>query len=150
VAKKTTNSTPKKRGRPPLGWKAVFLEALRNTPVVRVACHKASVDRATAYNHKAKDAAFSDAWEEAIQDALDLCELEVHRRAAQGIEKPIYYQGVRIDTLKEYSDNLLMFFLKGYRPERFRDNFDFGKLIEAMRGQSVGEPQPGPGRKGRA
>lgn len=150
MAKKSTNWTPKKRGRPPQGWQDTFLEALRNVPVILLACHKAGVSRASAYVHKAKDSAFSDAWEEAMQDGVDRAELEVHRRAVQGNEEPVHYQGVKVDGVKRYSDNLLMFWLKAHRPEKYRDNFDFGKLIEAMRGTNVGEPQPGPGRKGRA
>ena len=40
-----------------------------------------------------------------------------------GIEKPIYYKGERVDTVREYSDNLLMFRTKKLRPE-YRDNYD--------------------------
>ncbi len=47
---------------------------------------------------------------------------EAHRRGIDGIDKPIYYKGVRVDTIKEYSDNLLMFIAKKRDPS-YRDNY---------------------------
>ena len=38
------------------------------------------------------------------QEVLDA---EIDRRAVEGIDKPIYYKGEKVDTVKEYSDNLL-------------------------------------------
>ena len=36
--------------------------------------------------------------------------------------KPVYYRGEIVGTVKEYSDTLLMFLMKGWMPEEFRDN----------------------------
>ncbi len=52
--------------------------------------------------------------------ALDLAESEVFRRGIAGYEKYLSYKGKKGDVVREYSDVLAMFFLKGYR-SHFRD-----------------------------
>jgi hypothetical protein len=54
---------------------------------------------------------------------------EVYRRAFNGIDKPLVYQGqiskdeyCETVTVKEYSDLLAIFALKGLFPEKYRDN----------------------------
>ena len=54
------------------------------------------------------------------QETLDA---EIDRRAVEGIDKPIYYKREKVDTIKEYSDNLLMFRRKKLDPT-YRDNYD--------------------------
>ena len=44
-----------------------------------------------------------------------------HRRAHDGVDKPIVYQGVVTDTYKEYSDSLLQMLMKGYKKEKYAD-----------------------------
>lgn len=46
---------------------------------------------------------------------------EAWRRAADGIDDPVYYHGVRVDTVKKFSDILLMFLIKQQDPS-FREN----------------------------
>ena len=58
----------------------------------------------------------------AEQVYVEKLEAEADRRGIEGIEKPIYYKGERVDTVQEYSDNLLMFRTKKLRPE-YRDNY---------------------------
>ena len=53
------------------------------------------------------------------QETLDA---EIDRRGVDGIDKPVYYKGERVDTVKEYSDNLLMFRRKKLDPT-YRDNY---------------------------
>ena len=58
----------------------------------------------------------------AIQVYEDMLDAEIDRRAVEGIDKPIYYKGEKVDTVKEYSDNLLMFRRKKLDPS-YRDNY---------------------------
>ena len=65
----------------------------------------------------------------AAQVALGYAEMEVRRRAIEGVDKPIVYKGqITKDsdgapvTIKEYSDNLLMFLTKKLDPT-YRDNY---------------------------
>ena len=43
------------------------------------------------------------------------------RRAYLGVEKPVTVAGKR-EVIREYSDTLLIFLLKGARPQKYRDN----------------------------
>jgi len=52
----------------------------------------------------------------------DLLELEATRRAFEGCEKQLYYQGCEIGTETVYSDSLAIAILKKRRPE-FRDTY---------------------------
>lgn len=101
---------------------AEFLQALATGLTVSGACLKVNVPRATAYDWRKRDGAFAAAWDEAIEAGGDALEDEVLRRGKDGVDKGIYYQGARVDTVREYSDNLLMFHLKSRRPEKYRDN----------------------------
>ena len=47
---------------------------------------------------------------DAAMDAyVDTLEREIDRRAFQGVEKPVFYQGKRVDTVKKILDPLAMF-----------------------------------------
>jgi len=47
---------------------------------------------------------------------------EAQRRAVEGIKEPVFYKGEIVGHKTKYSDNLLMFLMKGKDPERYRDN----------------------------
>ncbi|MDG3008531.1 hypothetical protein [Paludisphaera mucosa] len=134
-----------KRSKAPRGWKAKFVAALRQVAVVRHAAEAAGVHKSTAYREKARDKKFDEAWEDALDDATDVLELEARRRAVLGVEREVYVRtGTDQDgrpiftkqTVREYSDKLLMFLLSAYRPERFRERFDWkGLLADAAAAQ---------------
>ena len=113
-----TRRTPEKRD-----WKPEFLQALRDQGIVRLACEAAHMPRRTVYDHRERDEAFRTAWDEALEEACDLLEAEARRRSVEGIDKPVYHQGVRVDTIRQYSDTLLIFLMKGARPHKYRDYY---------------------------
>lgn len=92
-------------------------------------CRKANVSRRCAYRHKGIDEKFATRWADAIENAVDIMELEARRRAVKGTDKPVFQRGEQVGTIREYSDTLLMFLLKANKPEKFRDNFDAMKLV---------------------
>ena len=102
-------------------WKPLFLEALANSGNVRVACNAAGIERSTAYRARTKDEAFKKKWDVAIDDAADLLEAEAYRRAIQGVDRPVFYRGIQVGTVRAYSDPLLIFLLKGARPYKYRE-----------------------------
>lgn len=57
----------------------------------------------------------------AIEASADKVEAEVRRRAIDGIEKGIYYQGELVATEKQYSDSLLTLLAKAKRRGQFGD-----------------------------
>lgn len=50
-------------------------------------------------------------------------ETEINRRAIEGTDKPVIYQGKITGSYKEFSDNLLMFRAKRLDPS-YRDNYN--------------------------
>ena len=68
-----------------------------------------------AYKARAGDPAFADAWQVALEASTQVAEEELFNRAVHGVDKPVYWQGVQIDTVKEKSDTLLQFLLKSRR-----------------------------------
>lgn len=134
------NLTPKKRPR----WVKAFLAALAESGNVRFACEAADVSRATVYALRSADEAFAAEWAQAQEEAADLLELEARRRAYEGLRRvkfdrgrPIMVPAIGADGLAmrndageiemipyvehEYSDTLMIFLLKGARPEVYRD-----------------------------
>ncbi len=55
---------------------------------------------------------------------MDDLEAELRRRAMEGTEKPVYFRGEECGVIRNYSDALGMFLLKGRR------RAVFGKLSE--------------------
>lgn len=111
--------TPKKRGRP---WVKPFLESLRLTGNVSEACRAADLGcRDTAYKLYRGDPEFARLWDEAVDEAMDRLEEEARRRAVDGTRRPVFYKGVQVGAVREYSDLLLIFLLKGGRPEKYRE-----------------------------
>lgn len=110
--------TPKKQ--------AEFLAGLaQGYPVVRAA-KRCNVSPSLVYERRQADPEFAAAWDEALEQGTQVLEEEARRRAVEGVtkEKGIYYRGDLIGTEIEieYSDTLLMFLLKGRRPDVYREN----------------------------
>lgn len=102
-------------------WIGGFLAVLRDTGNVRAAAQAAQVDRSTPYKLRGADPAFAASWEEAMDDAADVLEAEARRRATIGVDEPVFYQGVPVGSVRRYSDTLLIFLLKGARPQTYRE-----------------------------
>lgn len=101
---------------------AKFLEKLRETCSVRIACTEAQVVRSVAYEWREKDPHFAKLWDIAVEEATDELEREARRRAVEGWEEPVYTRdGAMCGTIRRYSDKMLELLLKAYRPTKFRD-----------------------------
>lgn len=85
------------------------------------AADEARVSRMKHYDKWRDDPVYMEAFTWALEQSTHSLEAEAVRRAALGNDKPVFYQGKRVDSIKEYSDNLLMFLLKKRNPE-YRDN----------------------------
>ena len=113
---------PANEPKPRRQWKEPFLLSFAASGNVLQSCLVAGVDRTTAYKAYHGDEAFKKAWQSAEEDAADLLEAEATRRAVEGVDKPVFYMGEEVATVKEYSDQLLIVLLKARRPGRFREN----------------------------
>lgn len=99
--------------------RATFLDTLRQSCNVSEAARTAGISRSAAYEWRDADAEFALAWTEAEEEAADRLEREAWRRAVDGTDKPVMFQGRITDTYKEYSDRMLEILLKAHRPEKF-------------------------------
>ena len=109
-----TSATPKR-------W-TTFLATLAETGNVKQSAKAARIDRVTVYRKRDRDPAFAAKWDEAARIGVELLEDEAQRRAYSGADKPVYHLGKRIDVVKDYSDTLLIFLLKGAKPTKYREN----------------------------
>jgi len=130
-----------------------FLETLRQVPNVTYAATRAGVTRRTAYNHRDADPEFAAAWDDAIEEGMDLVELEAHRRAVHGVEEPVFYMGTIAGYVTKYSDTLMGRLLQAYRPEKFSEKHQHQhtpadpvkQALEVIDGTTVGPPAERPG-----
>lgn len=102
-------------------WYGAFLQSLASIGNISKACVAAQVSRQTVYRHRNSDPDFSAAWDEALEAAADLLEEEARRRAHDGWTEPVYQRGEHVGNVRKYSDTLLIFLLKGARPEKYRE-----------------------------
>lgn len=96
-----------------------FLSTLAHACNVSEACRVAGIGRMTAYKWRDDDPVFAEAWQAAVDEAVDKLEREAWRRGVEGVEKPVTYQGEITTTYLEYSDRMLEILLKAHRPEKY-------------------------------
>lgn len=111
-----TKMTPKKVNK--------FLKELARTGNVTLSCRLAAGTRDAFYKLRRSDEVFAGQWDDAVQQAADNLEKEALRRAVAGVKEPVYYRGQVCGFVKRYSDVLLIFLLKGMRPEKFRERYE--------------------------
>jgi len=91
---------------------ALFLQALKDKPIVGRAARRAGVTVATAYRMRKRSPVFAAAWDESLCAGVDTLE------------------ECAIDRALSKSDKLLEMLLKGMRPETYREKVD---ALAAMR-----------------
>jgi hypothetical protein len=100
--------------------KALFIEAYKEFGTIVQACRATGFARSMIYKWCDEDPDFRIALDEAKIEATESLIAEARRRAHDGYEEPVYYKGRKVDTVKKYSDPLLMFLIKKEFPE-YRD-----------------------------
>ncbi len=88
---------------------------------VTKACETVKVSRNAIYDWREKDPEFAVAWERAKQLGLEGLEDEAVRRAFSGFDEKVFFNGHCVDTITRYSDTLMVFLLKGGKPEKYRE-----------------------------
>lgn len=107
-------------------WRPRFLDALRDTGNVRLSCDAAGKSRSWVYEVRGQDAAFAEEWDAALEDACDTLETVARKRATEGVVTSEEYDaaGELVKKVTKYSDTLLIFLLKGARPDKYRERID--------------------------
>jgi len=105
-------------------YKERFLEKYPKYCQIDKTAKATGIDRSTFYKWLEEDAEFAKGFEDAKKRAVETLEAEAYRRAVKGVNKPIYYKGQRCGYVREYSDSLLIFLLKGNAPEKYRERHE--------------------------
>lgn len=98
-----------------------FLTTYAETGSITKAAQASGVSRSTWFEAKKQSKELAAAWKEAHDIAKDSLVDEAVRRAKDGWEEPVFYQGTQCGTVRKYSDNLLMFLIKQRDPS-YRDH----------------------------
>lgn len=98
-----------------------FLDLLAQTGNVSQSAEAVGTTRYTVYRARKADPEFAAAWDEAVEVAVIALEDEARRRAYEGVEEPVFYKGEVCGSIQRYSDTLLIFLLKGHKPDKYRD-----------------------------
>jgi hypothetical protein len=99
--------------------KTRFLSLLRETGNIGISCSSIGRSRSTVAKWRSDDESFAAEWREAELDAADALEMEARRRAMEGVEEPVFYQGVIVGYVDKRSDQLLLRLLEANKPEKF-------------------------------
>lgn len=80
------------------------------------------VTKATIVGYREKDPEFRELEEEALRIYRARIAEEIHRRGIDGVQEPIYHQGVVVGWVTRYSDKLLALHAKRHIKE-YRDHY---------------------------
>jgi hypothetical protein len=114
-------------------FKEQFVEMLGVLPNVTAVCRLMDINTSNISRARGSDEKFDNEIKRAIEEGYDMLEEEARRRAVDGVEKPVFYRGEEVGSVREYSDTLLKTLLKGYRPKKFNP----GIKVEGGDGEKV-------------
>lgn len=103
---------------------SLFLTSFAEMGTITHAAKATGIDRQTHYNWLESDPEYAERFKEADEQATDNLEREARRRAVAGVEEPVFYQGDIVGHIRKMSDTLLIFLLKGAKPEKYRERFE--------------------------
>lgn len=136
MAKKpdSTTSTPEET-KP--AWTAPFIQKLAEGATVTDAAKAAGIHRSRAYQYRDEDPEFDAAWEEVYEHSTEKLEAEAFRRAVKGVQKPVFQNGQRVGSIRQFSDTLLIFLLKARKPDTYRERISVDDERERRERQAV-------------
>ena len=143
---KRSGTKPKGKRNLESAKRRAFLTAYTELGNITAAARAAGVARQKHYEWLESDPEYAKKFADAHEQAVELLEAEARERAVNGIQEPVIYQGeltflpkfnrngemvmkngkpVLSDiplTIRKPSDTLLIFLLKGAKPDKYRDN----------------------------
>lgn len=106
------------------GWRKVFLQHLATCGNVTESARVAGVTREAAYRARDRTPSFREKWDIALEESVELLEAEARRRASEGYDEPVFYQGKQVGSIRRYSDTLMSLLLKAHKPDVYRERHD--------------------------
>lgn len=113
----------------------LFLRTFAVRGIVLDGCKAAGISRTGVERWRESSEWFDTMYSIAIEEAADRIEAEAYRRAVEGYDEPVIYQGMTTTvldpvtmqekqlTVRKYSDSLMAMMLRGARPEKYRENY---------------------------
>lgn len=101
-----------------------FLEAYKIGGTIVSGCKAAKVSRRVVLNWRTREPEFAQRFLEAHEEASEALETEARRRAKDGWDEPVFYEGEIVGSKRKYSDTLLIFLMKGNLPEKYKERFE--------------------------
>jgi hypothetical protein len=104
--------------------KRAFLLAYTESMRVDLSSRAAGVSRHIHKWWMKHDEDYAAAFTEAKEMAAEMLEAEAIRRAREGVTRTVYHQGEPVGTELVYSDTLLIFLLKGAKPDVYKERYE--------------------------
>lgn len=104
--------------------KEAFLAAYAECGNVTLAAKHAEMERSSHYRWLREDEGYREAFDHAHAEACDHLEAAARKRAIEGWEEPVFYEGQQCGVKQRYSDACLIFLLKGNHPHKFGDKVE--------------------------
>jgi hypothetical protein len=102
----------------------MVLDGLAKLPSLARACERAGVKMSQVTHLRSRYPELDRAISEAVDVGVGQAEAVAWKRAVEGVPKPVYWRGERVDEVMEASDRLLEFMLKAHKPEVYRPQSD--------------------------
>jgi hypothetical protein len=122
---------------------SAFLHNFELSGSIRQAAIDTEIDRLSHYRWLESDPKYAELWEAAQEGFTQNLEAHAAKRATVGVPRGVYFQGQKVGSEQWVSDPLLMFLLKGRRPDTYRDRTEItgangGPLqVQAVRPDSL-------------
>ena len=100
-------------------FKEAFVDMLHQLPKISGVSRLLGIHSSNVYVAMEADPIFRKRVQDAIEESHDDLEVEARRRGKDGVLKPVFYKGEVVGEVREYSDDLLKFLLRGYRSKTF-------------------------------
>ena len=108
--------------------KHTFIEAVRRTGLVAKSAKAAGTNSRRIKTECEQDKEFEQELQESLVIYAETVQEELHRRAVDGVEEDVYFQGAVCGTKINYSDALLTTLVKAKSPE-FREKLSVDTTI---------------------
>lgn len=104
-------------------WVNPFLDHLKTSMNMAESARSVGVPYNTVMGLKQRDADFEAACDEALEEACDHLEAEMRRRAFQGVEEPVVYQGSMTPMFERNADGSIVVDEETGNPVQARDQY---------------------------
>jgi len=94
-----------------------FLKHYAVTGLIGKSAELAGTERTTIFSWRKADAEFDARCVLALKTYCEAVEAEIHRRAIEGVNEPVFYQGEVVGHVTRYSDRMLELHAKRHIPE---------------------------------